>query len=122
MQAHRRMALILQRVGAVRAMEFDINPDWHTLITYGHNHGLVPTMVGPNPNQSPTRYLVPDDRDFFAIYRRRPGPVTVPFKQDPAVSDSGDREAPSRAARSPTRGRAASAARLPSERWCDRRG
>src|SRR5215469_9175513 len=75
------LAKILQHVGAVRAMEFDINPDWHTLITYAHSaHTLVPTMVGPNPNQPPTRYLVPDDRDFFAVYRPEPGPVTVPFK------------------------------------------
>jgi Phosphodiester glycosidase len=75
------LAKILQHAGAVRAMEFDINPDWHTLITYTHGaHGLVPTMVGPNPNQPPTRYLVPDDRDFFAVYRPQPGPVTVPFK------------------------------------------
>jgi hypothetical protein len=74
------LAKILQHVGAVRAMEFDINPDWHTLITYAHGaHGLVPTMVGPNPNQPPTRYLVPDDRDFFAVYQPQPGPVTVPF-------------------------------------------
>ena len=66
--------------GAVRAMEFDINPEWHTLITYTHGaHGLVPTMVGPNPMQSSDRYLVPDDRDFFAVYRPLPGPVTVPF-------------------------------------------
>ena len=42
-------------------------------------NGLVPTMVGPNPMQAPTRYLVPDDRDFFAVYRPVPGPVTVPF-------------------------------------------
>ena len=75
------LAKILQRVGAVRAMEFDINPEWHTLITYIHGaNGLVPTMVGPNPLQPPTRYLVPDDRDFFAVYRPLPGPVTVPFK------------------------------------------
>jgi hypothetical protein len=75
------IAKILQHVGAVRAMEFDINPDWHTLITYIHGaHGLVPTMVGPNPNQPPTRYLSPDDRDFFAVYRPQPGPLTVPFK------------------------------------------
>ena len=75
------LAKILQHVGAVRAMEFDINPEWHTLITYTHGaNGLVPTMVGPNPMQPPTRYLVPDDRDFFAIYRPLPGPVTVPFK------------------------------------------
>ena len=75
------LAKILQHAGAVRAMEFDINPEWHTLITYTHGtHGLVPTMVGANPMQSPNRYLVPDDRDFFAVYIPRPGPVTVPFK------------------------------------------
>jgi hypothetical protein len=32
------------------------------------------------PNHCANRYLVPDDRDFFAVYRRLPGPVTVPFK------------------------------------------
>ena len=74
------LAKILQHVGAVRGMEFDINPEWHTLITYTHRHGLVPAMVEPQPMQSATRYLFPDDRDFFAVYRRRPGPATVPFK------------------------------------------
>jgi hypothetical protein len=61
-------------------MELDINPEWPTLNTYSHVRGLGPTMVVPNYQQSPTRYLVPDDRDFFAVYRRLPGPVTVPFK------------------------------------------
>jgi hypothetical protein len=74
------IAKILQHVGAVRAMEFDINADWHTLITYTHDHGLVPKLVEPQPNQSADRYLEPDDRDFFAVYRPLPGPVTVPFK------------------------------------------
>ena len=74
------LAEILQHVGAVDAMEFDINPYWHTLITYTHGPDLVPTMVEPQPNQPATRYLVPDDRDFFAVYRRLPGPITVPFK------------------------------------------
>jgi hypothetical protein len=73
------LAKILQHVGSVRAMEFDINPEWHTLITYTHRHGLVPTLVEPQPLQSPGRYLVPDDRDFFAVYRRLPGPITVPM-------------------------------------------
>jgi hypothetical protein len=73
------LAQILQHVGAVRAMEFDINPEWHTLITYTHDSGLVPTMVWPNPMQAPDRYLVPDDRDFFAVYLPLPGPVSVPF-------------------------------------------
>ena len=75
------LAKILQHVGAVRAMEFDINPEWHTLITYNHKqHGVVPTLVEPQPMQSPDRYLAPDDRDFFAVYRRLPGPISVPFK------------------------------------------
>jgi hypothetical protein len=75
------LAQILQHVGAVRAMELDINPEWHTLITYTHQKGqLVPTMVEPQPMQSPARYLTPDNRDFFAVYRRLPGSVTVPFK------------------------------------------
>jgi Phosphodiester glycosidase len=75
------LARILQHIGAVRAMEFDINYEWHTLITYTHGpNGLVPHLVEPQNQQSPTRYLVPDSRDFFAVYRPVPGPVTVPFK------------------------------------------
>jgi len=74
------LATILRHIGAVQAMEFDINPEWHTLITYTQEpNGLAPTMVGPNPMQAPSRYLVPDDRDFFTVYRPVPGPVTVPF-------------------------------------------
>jgi hypothetical protein len=74
------LARILQRAGAVRAMQFDINPEWPSLITYTHHGGLNPTKVVPNVQQPATRYLVPDDRDFFAVYRRLPGPVSVPFK------------------------------------------
>jgi hypothetical protein len=74
------IAKLLRHIGAVRAMEFDINPDWHTLITYRHDPHLVPKMVEPQPNQPADRYLVPDDRDFFAVYRRLPGPITVPLR------------------------------------------
>ena len=74
------LARILQRAGAVRAMQLDINPEWPTLITYSHKDGLDPVRVVPNYMQPPTRYLVADDRDFFAVYRRLPGPVTVPFR------------------------------------------
>jgi hypothetical protein len=74
------LARILLRAGAVRAMELDINPEWPTLITYRHRHGLLPTRVVPNYQQPATRYLVPDDRDFFAVYRRLPGPIGVPLK------------------------------------------
>ena len=74
------LAQILRRAGAVRAMQFDINPEWPSLITYSHRGGLDPVKVVPNVQQSATRYLVPDDRDFFAVYRRLAGPVNVPFK------------------------------------------
>jgi hypothetical protein len=74
------LAKILQHLGALKAMEFDINYEWHTLITYSHRHGLDPTLVEPQGQQSATRYLVPDNRDFFAVYAPLPGPLTVPFK------------------------------------------
>ncbi len=71
------LAKILQHIGAVRAMEFDINPEWHTFLTYRDGHD--PTPVEPIHMQSKNRYLVPDDRDFFAVYTRLAGPITVPF-------------------------------------------
>jgi len=74
------LAKILQHAGAVQAMQFDINPEWHTLITYSHQNGLGPKEVAPNNQQPSTRYLVSDDRDFFAVYQRQPGPIDVPFK------------------------------------------
>jgi hypothetical protein len=74
------LAQILRRAGAVRAMQLDINPEWPTLITYTHRGGLDPVRVVPNYQQPPTRYLTPDDRDFFAVYRRLAGPVGVPFR------------------------------------------
>src|SRR4029077_20598814 len=84
------LAQILQRAGAVRAMQLDINLEWPTLITYTHRGGLDPTKIVPNYQQPTTRYLVPDDRDFFAVYRRLPGPVSVPFResaQDDGVAE-----------------------------------
>lgn len=74
------IAKLLRHIGAVRAMELDINADWHTLITYTHGKELVPKMVEPQPHQSAERYLAPDDRDFFAVYRRLPGPIAVPLR------------------------------------------
>jgi Phosphodiester glycosidase len=74
------LAQTLQHIGAVRGMEFDINPEWHTMITYSHRDGLGPTMVEPQSQQSPDRYLTPEDRDFMVVYSKMPGPVTVPFK------------------------------------------
>jgi hypothetical protein len=66
-------AAILIRAGAVRAIELDINPEWPTFDIYAHRHGLLPSKFVPNPQQPATRYLYPDSRDFFAVYRRLPG-------------------------------------------------
>jgi len=74
------LAQLLKRAGAVRAMQFDINPEWPTLITYSHRGGLGLVKVLPNYQQPANRYLVPDDRDFFAVYKRLEGPITVPFR------------------------------------------
>src|SRR5579863_3775991 len=74
------LAQILQHIGAVRGMEYDINPEWHTMITYSHRNGLGAAMVEPQNQQSPDRYLTPDDRDFMAVFMKKQGPVTVPFK------------------------------------------
>ena len=42
------------------------------MITYSHKNGLGPTMVEPQPEQSPDRYLTPDDRDFMAVFAKVP--------------------------------------------------
>ena len=47
---------------------------------FTHKGGLHPTLVEPQPNHTASRDLTPDDRDFFAVYRRLPGNFTVPFK------------------------------------------
>jgi hypothetical protein len=75
------IADILIHAGAVRAIELDINAEWPSLITYGHGGVVNATKVVPNTQQATDRYLVPDDRDFFAVYRRttRAALKSVPF-------------------------------------------
>jgi predicted DNA-binding transcriptional regulator AlpA len=75
------LAAILVRAGAVRAVELDINPQWPSFITYARGGGRNAAKLVPNNQQPATRYLVPDDRDFFAVYRRLPtGIGSVPFR------------------------------------------
>ncbi len=64
------LAHTLIRAGAVRAMELDINSFWVSFITYGSSGALDPTNLLPDMNRPATRYLEPDDRDFFAVYSR----------------------------------------------------
>jgi len=74
------LATILVRLGAVRAVELDINPQWPSFIAYGRRGGRDPVKIVPNPQQSSSRYLTPDSRDFFAIYTRSGGGALVPFR------------------------------------------
>jgi hypothetical protein len=63
------LANILTRAGAVRAMELDINPEWTTAIYYtrGNTSSATPHLLLSGMQRSPDRYLVPDERDFFAM-------------------------------------------------------
>jgi hypothetical protein len=65
------LAHALIRAGAVRAMELDINSYWVSFITYGGWNAFAPSNLLPDMNRPVTRYLTPDDRDFFAVYLRR---------------------------------------------------
>ncbi len=62
------LAKVLQRAGAVRAIELDINEDWTSFISYRHPGALDPSNLLPEMYRSPERYLTPDERDFFAVY------------------------------------------------------
>jgi Phosphodiester glycosidase len=66
------LAAIMIHAGAVRAMELDINTYWTTFISYRHP---APGTIGAanllsNMSRPSSRYLAPDDRDFFAVYLR----------------------------------------------------
>jgi hypothetical protein len=69
-QTAQSLARILQRTGAVRAMELDINYEWTTFNFYGTVGAGKPAKLLPDMSRSVTRYLSPDDRDFFAVYAR----------------------------------------------------
>jgi hypothetical protein len=62
------LAEILERAGAVRALELDINEDWVSFISYRHPGAQQPSQLLPDILRPPDRYLVPDERDFFAVY------------------------------------------------------
>lgn len=64
------LAKILRHAGAVRAMELDINSYWISFNTYAAPGGLQPAKLLAETERPATRYLSPDDRDFFAVYRR----------------------------------------------------
>ncbi|HZO78948.1 MAG TPA: phosphodiester glycosidase family protein [Solirubrobacteraceae bacterium] len=67
-QTAQSLAQILRRAGAVRAMELDINSAWTTFNFYGAWGAGNPQKLLPGMDRPATRYLTPDDRDFFALY------------------------------------------------------
>ncbi len=67
------LAEILKRAGAVRALELDINEDWTSFITYRHPGAVEPSNLLPEMLRPDTRYLTPDERDFFAVYKKQGG-------------------------------------------------
>jgi hypothetical protein len=69
----RQLADLLQRAGAVTAMQLDINPEWMSFMYYkSHHHALDPRPVNllPTQNQPANRYYSPSSRDFTAVYAR----------------------------------------------------
>ncbi len=60
------LAGLLQRAGAVRAMELDINPEWTSFVNYPAETNLLPDM-----QRSPKRYDTTSSRDFFAVVSRQ---------------------------------------------------
>jgi hypothetical protein len=64
------LAQILIRAGAIRAMQLDINSYWDTFNFYAQPGAGAPSALLPSMTRPVTRYLSPDDRDFFAVYAR----------------------------------------------------
>jgi hypothetical protein len=69
----REIAELLQRAGAVTAMQLDINPEWMSFMYYlPKHHPADPTPFNllPTQNQPPDRYYSVTGRDFTAVYSR----------------------------------------------------
>jgi hypothetical protein len=69
----RTLAGLLARAGCTEAMELDINPDWTNFMYYepgAHPGNPKPVSLLPDQVQPPTRYYVPANRDFTAVFAR----------------------------------------------------
>jgi hypothetical protein len=73
------LAQVMVDLGAVRAMQLDINPEWPIFVTYGGAGAQSPSLFVPNPNQVSNRFLFPSTKDFFAVFIRQPGVTTQPW-------------------------------------------
>jgi hypothetical protein len=65
------LAVLLQRAGAVRAMELDINPDWTTAYYFTSDNPNPALVTGnkllPDMARAGDRYLQPGERDFHVM-------------------------------------------------------
>lgn len=69
----RQLADLLQRAGAVTAMQLDINPEWMSFMYYRPRHhpqDPSPISLLPTQNQPANRYYAPSSRDFTVVYAR----------------------------------------------------
>jgi hypothetical protein len=68
----RTLAALLQRAGAVRGMELDINHAWVSFNAFHHASSGPPTgtKLLAGMAKPATRYLAPDTRDFVAVLAR----------------------------------------------------
>ena len=64
------LAEIVRRAGAVRAMELDINTYWTSFVSYRYPGAGQPANLLASMDRPSSRYLTPDDRDFFAVYQK----------------------------------------------------
>jgi hypothetical protein len=68
------LAAVLVAAGAQRAMELDINPQWVFFYSYADAPDGKTTPVGakliPSMNYPPEHVLVPDWRDFVAVFEK----------------------------------------------------
>jgi hypothetical protein len=69
-QSARGLARVLIHAGAVRAVELDINSYWVSFNAFASPGGRSPQKLLPDIGRPATRYLSPDDRDFFTVYAR----------------------------------------------------
>ena len=69
----RQLADLLQRAGAVTAMQLDINPEWMSFMYYQSRHhpqDPKPINLLPTQSQPASRYYSTSSRDFTAVYAR----------------------------------------------------
>jgi len=64
------LAVLLQRAGAIRAMELDINRSWISFMWYSHTASAATPHKLVDFRRPADRYFTVNSRDFFAVYAR----------------------------------------------------